>query len=279
MILRAQRLKRLRDFLVLCRVAVNVRIRQQPKNGVFRTMSGNKPFNYVSALRRLPLVLILMVAAIGAALFGDRVTFELLREYRAVFLAWRDGHGLLLAVAFVAAYVFVVAFSLPGATLLSVTGGFLFGLTLGTGLNVLAAVAGSAVIFLAVRMGFGEMLARRIDARDGTLRRIHTRLLEAEASVMLFLRLVPVFPFFLVNLLSALAGVRFVTFLWTTAVGILPGVLVYTWIGVGLGEVFDRGEDPDLSLLWEPQIIGPILGLALIAGLPIAFRFMNGKGA
>ena len=95
--------------------------------------------------------------------------------------------------------------------------------------------------------------------------------------MLLLLRLVPAVPFFVANLLPALVGVRFFNFAWTTVLGIIPGAIVFTWIGVGLGEVFDRGESPNLSLLWEPQIIAPILGLCLLAALPIAIKALRGK--
>ena len=91
------------------------------------------------------------------------------------------------------------------------------------------------------------------------------------------MRLVPVVPFFVANLLPALVGVRFLNFVYTTVLGIIPGALVFTWIGVGVGEVFDRGESPDLSLLWEPQVIGPILGLCVLAALPIIIKTIRGK--
>ncbi|HKK86017.1 MAG TPA: TVP38/TMEM64 family protein, partial [Roseovarius sp.] len=79
------------------------------------------------------------------------------------------------------------------------------------------------------------------------------------------------------NLLPALVGVKFFNFAFTTVLGIIPGAIVFTWIGVGLGEVFDRGESPDLSLLWEPQVIGPILGLCALAALPIVIKALRGK--
>ena len=91
------------------------------------------------------------------------------------------------------------------------------------------------------------------------------------------MRLVPVVPFFVANLLPALVGVKFRNFLITTALGIIPGGIVFTWIGVGLGEVFDRGESPDLSLLWEPHVIGPILGLCVLAALPIVIKALKGR--
>ena len=88
----------------------------------------------------------------------------------------------------------------------------------------------------------------------------------------------PAVPFFVANLLPALVGVKFGNFLFTTALGIIPGALVFTWIGVGVGEVFDRGDTPDLSLLREPHVIGPILGLCALAALPIVVRLLRRKG-
>ena len=91
------------------------------------------------------------------------------------------------------------------------------------------------------------------------------------------MRLVPAVPFFVANLLPALVGVRFVNFAVTTVLGIIPGAIVFTSIGVGLGAVFDRGESPDLSLLWEPHVIAPLLGLAALSALPMAIKAIRGK--
>lgn len=227
--------------------------------------------------RHLPLAVIVAAAVIGGWLLRDYASFETLRENRAALLAFRDAHFGWMALGFVAAYVLIVAFSLPGAAVASVTGGFLFGLALGTLLNMFAATVGATAIFLAARLGLGRSLNARLEAGEGTLRRVREGLREHEISVLLLLRLVPVVPFFVANLLPALVGVSFRNFLWTTAVGIIPGGLVYTWIGVGLGEVFDRGGSPDLSLLWEPHVIGPLLGLCALAALPIVIKTLRGR--
>lgn len=108
------------------------------------------------------------------------------------------------------------------------------------------------------------------------MKRLKQRLHDNEISVLFLMRLVPAVPFFVANLLPALVGVRLRNFVLTTVLGIIPGAIVFTWIGVGLGEVFDRGDNPDLSLLWEPQIIGPILGLAALAALPMLVKAIRG---
>ncbi|MBN7785937.1 TVP38/TMEM64 family protein [Ponticoccus gilvus] len=228
--------------------------------------------------RHLPLAAILLVAGLGFFLLRDTLTFETLRANREALTAFRDAHFLLMGLGFALAYVAIVAFSLPGAAVASVTGGFLFGLWAGTALNVAAATVGAVLIFLAARAGLGRTVAQRLETSEGTLKRVKDGLRDNEVNVLLVLRLVPVVPFFVANLLPALVGVSFRNFLWTTAVGIIPGALVFTSIGVGLGEVFDRGESPDLSLLWAPHVIGPILGLAALAALPIVVKAVRGKG-
>ncbi|OWU73783.1 TVP38/TMEM64 family protein [Phaeobacter sp. 22II1-1F12B] len=229
--------------------------------------------------RYIPIAIIAAVALIGAFTLRDYLSFETLRDNRESLLQFQRGNPLVLGAVFVAVYVTIVSFSLPGAAVASVTGGFLFGLPLGTALNVISATIGASVIFLAARWGLGAALSARIDASEGRLRRLREGLRENEISVMLLLRLVPAVPFFVANLLPALVGVRFANFFWTTALGIIPGALVFTSIGGGLGAVFDRGESPDLSLLWEPRIIGPILGLCALAALPMVIKaFRGGKG-
>ncbi len=227
--------------------------------------------------RHLPLILIAAVALVGVFTLRDTLSFETLAENRDALIALRDDHFVLIAASFVLIYVAIVAFSLPGAAVASITGGFLFGLVGGTVLNVISATAGACLIFLAARAGLGEMLSARMDASEGRIAKLRDGLRENEISVLFLLRLVPAVPFFVANLLPALVGVRFRNYVFTTALGIVPGAIVFTWIGVGVGEVFDRGETPDLSILWEPHVIGPILALCALAALPMVIKAVRGK--
>jgi uncharacterized membrane protein YdjX (TVP38/TMEM64 family) len=233
-----------------------------------------------SAGRAVPLLIIAAGAALGGFLLRDVISFETLRENRESLLAWRDANYLWAALVYIAAYVAVVAFSLPGATVMTLTGGFLFGLAAGAGMTVAAATIGATAIFLAARMGLGDALHARLTAKggEGALARMERGLRENEVSYLLLMRLVPAIPFFVANLAPAFLGVKPRNFVLTTLFGIVPGTLVYTWIGVGLGEVFDRGGTPDLGLFFEPRIIGPILGLAALAALPILIKALRGKG-
>lgn len=227
--------------------------------------------------KRLPLIAILVVAALGAFLLRDVLSFETLRAHRETLLEFRDTRYVATAVLFVAAYVAIVAFSLPGATAASLTGGFLFGLFPGALFNIGAATLGAVAIFLAARWGFGDRMAARMDASDGRIKRLKQQLDENQFSVLFMIRLVPVVPFFVANLLPAFVGMRLSSFTAATFLGIIPGGVVLTWVGVGLGEVFARGESPDLGLLFEPFVLGPILGLAALAALPMIVRAWRRK--
>ena len=242
-----------------------------------QTTDTNATMDKRGVMRHLPLLAIIAVALIGAFTLRDYLSFETLRDNRDALLGFRDRNFAGLAALFVLTYVTIVAFSLPGAAVASVTGGFLFGLMAGTVLNVTAATIGAALIFLAARWGLGATLTARLEASEGKLKSLKDGLRKTEIEVLFLLRLVPAVPFFVANLLPALVGVKFRNFLITTAIGIIPGALVFTSIGVGLGQVFDRGENPDLSLLWEPHVIAPIIGLCALAALPIVIKAIRGK--
>jgi uncharacterized membrane protein YdjX (TVP38/TMEM64 family) len=220
--------------------------------------------------RRLwPIAVILAGFAGGMFLLGDRLSFDMLAENQAALLAWRDENLALAALVFVVAYAALVAFSLPGAAVASITGGLLFGLAAGTVLNVAAATIGASAIFLAARHGFGAALAARIDAGGGAAKRIKDGLTRNQTSFLLLMRLVPAFPFVLANLVPALAGVRLLPFVLTTFFGIIPGALAFTWVGAGVGAVLAEGGSPDLSVLWSLPVLGPILALCALAALPV----------
>ncbi|MGI1663977.1 TVP38/TMEM64 family protein [Palleronia sp. KMU-117] len=228
-------------------------------------------------LRRLPLIAILLVAALGAFFLRDVLSFETLAANREALIAFRNAHYLSTVAVFIALYVGIVAFSLPGATVATLTGGFLFGTFPGVLFNVTAATIGATAIFLAARWGLGERLAARMDASEGRVKRIKDGIDRNQWEMLFLIRLVPLVPFFVANLVPALVGVRLSRFVITTFLGIIPGALVYTSAGAGLGEVFAQGATPDLGLLFEPQILLPILGLAALAALPIVIKAVRGK--
>ena len=228
-------------------------------------------------LRKLPLIAILTVAVVGAFTLRDYLTFDALAQNREALIAFRDANYLLTVLAFIAAYVVIVAFSLPGATIATLTGGFLFATFPGALFNITAATIGATLIFLAARWGLGEKLAARMDGSEGAVKKIKTAIDENQWEALFLIRLVPAVPFFVANLVPALVGVSLFRFVVTTFFGIIPGAVVYTSVGAGLGEVFARGETPNLGIIFEPHILLPILGLCALAALPILIKAVRGK--
>ena len=226
-------------------------------------------------LRRLPLLAILGTAVLGAVFLRDQLSFEALAQNRDSLLAFRDAHYLPTVVIFVTAYVAIVALSLPGGTVATLTGGFLFGLFPGVFFNVLGATVGAILIFLAARSSFGSRFADRLNRSGGATAKLMAGLRENEWSVLFLMRLVPAVPFVLANLIPAFTGTRLSVYAVTTFMGIVPAALVFTSVGAGLGEVFAKGETPDLGILFTPPVLFPILGLALLAMLPMVIRAMR----
>ncbi len=227
--------------------------------------------------KRLPLIAILVVAAIGAFTLRDYLSFETLRDNRDSLLAFRDANYGLTVGLFVLAYITIVAFSLPGATIATLTGGFLFATFPGALFNVSAATIGAILIFMAARWGLGDRLAAKMEGSEGAVKKIKDGIDENQWSMLFLIRLVPAVPFFVANLVPALVGVPLRRFAISTFVGIIPGGVVYTSVGAGLGEVFERGETPNLSIIFEPQILLPILGFCALAALPIVIKALRGK--
>ncbi len=225
--------------------------------------------------RKLPILAIAVAAITGAVFFRDQLSFETLAQHREVLIAFRDGNYLMTVLVFLLAYVAIVALSLPGGTVATLTGGFLFGLFPGVLYNVLGATLGAVLIFLAARSGFGEKLSAKLSAGGGAAARLIEGIRQNEWSVLFLMRLVPVVPFFLANLVPAFTGTRLSVYAVTTFLGIIPGALVFTSVGSGLGDVFALGEKPDLSILFTAPVLGPILGLAVLAALPMLVKLLR----
>ena len=240
-------------------------------------MSDTSQPGKANVMRHLPLIGILIVAAIGAFTLKDYLNFQTLADNREALLAFRDGNYVLTALVFIAAYIVVVAFSLPGATVMTLTGGFLFATFPGSLFNVIAATTGAVGIFLAARYGLGERLAAKMDTSQGAIKKIKAGIDENQWSMLFLMRLVPAVPFFVANLLPALVGVSLARYVVSTFLGIIPGAVVYSSVGAGLGEVFDRGETPNLGIIFEPAILLPILGLCVLAALPIVIKAVRGQ--
>lgn len=227
--------------------------------------------------KKLPFLIIVAVALIGAFTLRDYLSFDALRDNREALIAFRDANYLVAVLGFIAIYIVIVAFSLPGAAIATLTGGFLFATFPGFLFNIIGATIGATAIFSAARMGFGDKLAAKMENGEGMVKMIKDGIDENQWSVLFLIRLVPAVPFFVANLVPALVDVPLRRFVISTFFGIIPGSVVYTSVGAGLGEVFARGETPNLGIIFEPHILFPILGLCALAVLPIVIKAVRGK--
>jgi uncharacterized membrane protein YdjX (TVP38/TMEM64 family) len=221
-------------------------------------------------LRLVPLLILIGGLCAFVALGWHRyLSFEQIKAHRAMLMEWVERWGSLAMVAYAVGYALMAAFSIPGGAVATITGGYLFGLWAGTAASVIGATIGAVAVFLAARTALGDVL--RAKASPG-LQRMEEGFRRNAFSYLLFLRLVPVFPFWLVNLVPAFSGVSLRTYALATLIGIIPGSFVFVSVGNGLGALLDQGKAPDLGIIFQWEILVPILGLALLALLPVVIR-------
>ena len=224
----------------------------------------------------------LVVLAAGFAAFfllglDDYVSLEKLQANRETLQQLVTENLLLMALIYIGIYALMVAFSVPGALVATLTGGFLFGTWFGVFFTVIAATIGATIVFLAAKTALGDVL--RAKAGPG-IQKMEQGFRENAFSYLMVLRLVPLFPFFLVNLAPAFLGVPLRTYAVATFFGIIPGTFVFSSVGNGLGAIFDRGGEPDLGIIFQPEVLLPILGLAALSLVPVIYRrFSKDKAA
>lgn len=220
--------------------------------------------------RRLLLIgAVLLGAGLAFWLAAHHLNYTTLQENYRELEIWRDRHLGLAVAGYMAVYVLAVGFSVPGAVWLTLLGGFLFGIAAGAVIVVLAATLGATLVFLAARSVLSGLLRHRA---GGWVERLERGFRQGEISFLLIMRLVPAVPFFVANLVPAFLGARLGNFVWTTLVGIAPATVVFVSLGAGLGEQLARGQKPDLGVIFEPHILGPLLGLAALAALPLVLK-------
>jgi uncharacterized membrane protein YdjX (TVP38/TMEM64 family) len=232
-----------------------------------------------------------VLAGIGYFALGHGgLSLKALVRHREAIDAFVAGHRLAAVLAYIGLYIVVVALSIPGATFLTVSGGFLFGVLIGAGAAVIGATIGATLIFLLARTALGEPLLRRAGPRAAKLAQGFR---DDAFSYLLFLRLVPAFPFFLVNLVPAFAGVRLGPFVAATALGVIPACLVYAFAGTGLDSVIVAQSNAyrdclaagrahcrlafDASDVLTPELIGALVALALLALVPVLVKHWRSR--
>jgi uncharacterized membrane protein YdjX (TVP38/TMEM64 family) len=232
-------------------------------------------------LKRLwPLLLIAAaIAALFATGYDKYLSLDALRANEAALRAMVADNLWLALGLFVAAYFVIVCTYIPGASIMTLAGGFLFGTWLGAAATVIGATLGAIGAWWLVRTSLGEPLRHRAEKSGGLLKRLIEGFRGNAFSYVLSLRLIPAAPFWLVNAAAGLGSAPLRPYALATLLGIIPATVIYSGIGAGLGELFRRGETPNLKVILEPQFLWPLVGLALLSFVPAIWKALRGKKA
>jgi uncharacterized membrane protein YdjX (TVP38/TMEM64 family) len=222
-------------------------------------------------IRWLPVLLVVAIV-VACLLLGVRTdtAFQVLAKNRESLLAFVARLGFFAPVVFIAVYVAVAALSVPLGAVLTVTAGFLFGTVAGGLYSLLGATAGGTILFLVARTSFGSSLQRRAGPM---LQKVEAGFQENAANYLFVLRIVPLFPFWFVNLVSAFFGIPLRTFVLVSLLGMAPASFVYAYLGAGIGAVIEAGRPPNFDIILSWPVLGPLLALALLALIPVIYKW------
>jgi|HubBroStandDraft_6_1064221.scaffolds.fasta_scaffold173444_2 uncharacterized membrane protein YdjX (TVP38/TMEM64 family) len=224
--------------------------------------------------RLIPLALLVLAGITFVASGGRRyLTFAVLSENREYLRALVADSAVLAALGYTCLYAGLTALSVPGAMLLTLAAGFLFGPWLGTLYALVGATIGAVTVFLAARAGLAG-LAERAGPRAT---RLEAGFREDAFNYLLCLRLVPVFPFWLVNLVAGAMEIRLSVYIIATFLGMIPGAFVYASLGNGIGALIAAGQHPDRYMIFRPSILLPLIGLAALALVPVIAKRRRGR--
>ena len=228
-----------------------------------------------SAESSSPLVKIVILGILGLGLgaffyfdVGQYFSLEALKANRDDLLAYTNANFAVAVILYVALYILQTGFSLPGGALMTLTGGFLFGSVLGTIFVNIGATTGATLAFLAARYVLRDWVERKFGKR---IEPIQAGFAQNAFSYLLTLRLIPAFPFFLVNLVSGLTRIPLGTYVIATSIGIIPGSFVYAFAGRQLGSINSLAE------IASPPVLLAFTFLGLLALVPIVHRKFVGR--
>ena len=236
-------------------------------------------------------VIVLVMLAVFATGAHRHISLETLVRHRMAIEAFIAAHSIAAVAVYMAIYITVVALSIPGSLFLTIAGGILFDVVVGGTAAVISATIGATIVFLVAKSACGETLVRRAGPLAGKL----ADGFKADAfSYLLFLRLVPAFPFFLVNLVPALVGVKLRTFVTATLIGIIPAAFAFAFLGSGLDSVIaaqevtyraclasGRGDCAmhfDIGMIATPRLLAALATLGAIALIPVIVKRFRGRG-
>jgi len=222
-------------------------------------------------LKRFMPILVIVAAIVTFFILdlGQYLSFDALAEHRHVLSEQVATNPVMASLVYITVYILVVALSLPGGMVMTLSGGFLFGAVWGTSMAVTGATLGATLLFLIAKTSLGDFLLAKA---GNTVKKLQAGFEADVWSYMFILRVVPIFPFFLVNLAPAFLGVPLRVYVVATFFGIIPATFVYALAGSGLGKVFEQGEHFSAASILTPEMMGAFLGLGLLALVPVIYK-------
>lgn len=226
-------------------------------------------------LKKITPLLLLLFGLIAAIYFdlGRYVDFRFLQTHQDIVKGFIADMPVRAALIFLALYALSTSFSLPFGAIMTISGGWLFGIWIGASLTIIGATIGASTLFLATRYALREVMVARAGAR---LQQFEEGFKRHSTSYLLAMRLIPIFPFYLVNFFPGLIGVKFRTYVLTTLIGITPGTFVYAGLGNGISFVLSEDEPLNTSVIFNLSVFLPLCGLGFLSLLPVIWKKVEG---
>jgi len=224
----------------------------------------------VKLLRRWSLLALIILGLACVIYFRlyEYLNYQNLTNYHHLLLSWTKAHYLSTVLSYIFIYILIITLSIPGNFFMTLTGGLIFG-PIAIIYVVLSATIGSTLIFMAIRTAVGEWLAKKV---RGSIKKFEKGFQQDAFNYLLMLRLLPFFPFWMVNICAALLNVRLRTFITATFIGIIPGALVYVLLGNSFNTLLNSKQTPNFNILFSPAIFIPLCGLAILAVFPVIYK-------
>lgn len=228
---------------------------------------------------RMTVVAVVLAAIVAAIWFGlpEKLSLNELRTQRGVLVAFVHAHPWQSLALYVLLYTAVVTFSIPGALVMTLSGGFLFGAVEGGIAAVCAVSLGSVLMYLGAHTALGESLRLWLTRRSPLLKRLEDEVSHHPFTSTLTLRLIPAAPIFLVNLAAGFVRMPLAPYALATVIGVIPSTFLYAWVGEGLDYLFATIEPGALMSVIRTELALPVLGLLCLAAVPLAARWWTGR--
>ena len=223
----------------------------------------------------LLIIFLFIIALLNYTGFFSIININLINTHQNYILNFIENNFYLASLLFIFIYIIAVIFSIPGAWLITVSGGYIFGWLIGGFLAVIGATLGACIIFIMAKNLLRNFFSKKIINKKSILIKIENGVKRDAFSYLLFMRLMPIFPFVFVNIVPALLGIRFNIYAVTTFIGIIPGTFVYALLGEGANEIFISGNVSSLETYDSFKIIIGLSGLSILSLLPIVIKYLK----